>query len=64
MDHGLYDVAKNRWGAQWSMDKSGGGQRHKNGPGFTRIFEFNVLAFSWESQGGILLICILWGAQL
>ena len=23
MDHGLYDVAKNRRGAQWSMDKSG-----------------------------------------
>ena len=24
MDHGLYDVAKNRWGAQWGRDKMGG----------------------------------------
>ena len=24
MDHGLYDVAKNRWGAQWGPDKMGG----------------------------------------
>jgi len=24
MSHGLYDVAKNRWGDQWSMEKSGG----------------------------------------
>ena len=24
MDHGLYDVAKNRWGALWGRDKTGG----------------------------------------
>jgi predicted dehydrogenase len=28
MDHGLYDVARNRWGDQWSDDKRGGVPMH------------------------------------
>jgi len=28
LSHGLYDVAKNRWGEQWSMHKSGGVPMH------------------------------------
>jgi predicted dehydrogenase len=28
LSHGLYDVAKNRWGAEWSIEKSGGVPMH------------------------------------
>lgn len=41
MSHGLYSVAKNRWGAQWGMDKSGAIPMHY--PTHSTCFPISVM---------------------
>ncbi len=54
MSHGLYDVARNRWGAQWGRDKSGGIPMHY--PTHSTCFPISVMkahATTVSAQGYI-----------